>query len=188
MYIPYVLLAYRSAPHPLLKTSPFYVLYGRNIRYPFDTLLPAVNNTYHLEPVEMADYMIRLIDRLNLAHAAVTGRFNAAALEREQQNAELVNVPDYAIGQKVLILRPHVKPGMSHKLSALWKGPYEVIEKYNNRVNYQVQLLDKLGRKVPRAKPLVVHISGMNAYYAPKISQSHTSSRRVVRLVSRPPS
>jgi transposase InsO family protein len=187
-YIPYVLLAYRSAPHPLLKTSPFYVLYGRNIRYPFDTLIPAVSNTYHLESVAMADYMVRLIDRLNLAHAAVTGRFNAANLEREQRNAQLVNVPGYDIGQRVLILRPYVKPGISHKLSALWKGPYEVIEKYNNRVNYRVQLLDKLGRKVANAKPLMVHISGMKAYYAPQISQFQTSSRRVVRLVSRTPS
>jgi hypothetical protein len=186
-YIPYVLLAYRSAPHPLLRTSPFYVLYGRNIRYPFDTLLPAIAKTYHLEPVEMADYMVRLIDRLKLAHAAVTGRFNAAALQREQNNAELVDVPEYAIGQKVLIRRPHVRSGMSHKLSALWKGPYEVIERYNNKVNYRVQLLDRVGRKIPRAKPLMVHISGMKAYYAPQISQYRLSSGRVVRLVSRSP-
>jgi len=187
-YIPYVLLAYRSAPHPLLKFSPFYMLYGREVRYPFDTLVSALKNTYHLEPVDMADYMIKLIDRLDLAHKAASGRFSTAALEREQQNAELVNVPQYSIEQKVLILRPHVKKGTSAKLTAMWRGPFEVLERYANKVNYRVQLLDKLGRKVNNAKPLVVHISGMKPYYSPDISQIRTSSGKVVRLVSRCPS
>jgi transposase InsO family protein len=187
-YIPYVLLAYRSAPHPLLKFSPFYVLYGREVRYPFDTLVSALKDKFHLDPVDMADYMIKLIDRLDLAHKAVSGQFSTAALERDQQNAELVNVPRYSVGQKVLILRPHVKKGTSAKLTPLWRGPYEVLERYTNNVNYRVQLLDKLGRKVNKAKPLMVHISGMKAYYSPNISQIRTSSGKVVRLVSRCPS
>jgi hypothetical protein len=133
----------------------------------------------------MADYMIKLIDRLDLAHKAVSGQFNTAALEREQTNAELVNVPQYNIGQQVLILRPHVKKGTTAKFTAMWRGPYEVLERYHNNVNYRVQLLDKLGRKVNSAKPLMVHISGMKAYYSPDISQIRTSSGKVVRLVTR---
>jgi transposase InsO family protein len=185
VYIPYVLLAYRTAPHPLFKYSPFYVLYGRDIRYPFDTLVLALKDKYHLEPVDMADYMIKLIDRLDLAHKAVSGQFNTVALEREQANAELINVPQYHIGQSVLILRPHVKKGTTAKLTPMWRGPFEVIERYNNNVNYRVQRLDKFGRKVNSAKPLMAHISAMKAYYSPEISHIRTSSGKAVRFISR---
>jgi hypothetical protein len=120
--------------------------------------------------------MVRLIDRLKVAHSTVKARLNDVVLEREQNNAELVKVPEYSIGDKVLIFRPPVQPGTTKKLTALWKGPYEVIERYNNRVNYRVQLLDKLGRKSNRAKPLLVHISKMKQYRSPATSRVRASS------------
>jgi hypothetical protein len=111
-----------------------------------------------------------------VAHSAAGQRFAEAANKRQQENAELVNVPKYDVGDRVLIYKPAVPSGTTKKLAALWKGPYEVIERYNNQVNYRVQLLDRLGRKVNNAKSLMVHVSKMKRYYPPETSHIRSSS------------
>ena len=37
-------------------------------------------------------------------------------------------VPNFQVGQSVLLYIPHVQKGMSSKLQRKWKGPYYIVE------------------------------------------------------------
>jgi hypothetical protein len=71
-----------------------------------------------------------------------------------------------------------VKPqaGRTKKLSAYWKGPYQVIEQYNNKLNYKLQKLDKRGRKINSAESLLVHVGRIKPYLLPSTSAIRPSA------------
>ena len=60
-YLPYILLAYRTTPHHTLKQTPFYMLYGRNVRFPFDTLIPQAPR----DDLELQEIAAGHVDRLD---------------------------------------------------------------------------------------------------------------------------
>jgi hypothetical protein len=168
-YLPYVLYAYRTAPQQLTKQSPFFLLYGREARFPMETF-PFPSSTPDQQYENVEDYVVQLVEKLKIAHSAVFDRVQQTQANREQQNSVLENVTAFPVGSKVLLYTPAVKPKTTKKLAALWKGPYEVIEQYNNKLNYKIHLLDKKGRKVNSARSLLVHVGRLKQYFEPNSS------------------
>lgn len=170
-YLPYVLLAYRTTPHHTLKETPFYMLYGRNVRFPFDQLIPAIpiDDLDLKDPA--ADHINNLVSRLKVAQRVVDARLAADQERRRQANDALTQVPQYEVGDFVWVHNPHVGKGHSRKLTPLWRGPYEVIDKFNNRVNYKVHPLDRRGRKINNAQSKIIHVARMKRYYHPDTSE-----------------
>jgi hypothetical protein len=169
-YLPYVLLAYRTTPHHTLKQSPFYLLYGRNPRYPFDTLVSRVPLDDEELNVNAAEHVDRLIEKLKVADKAVRERLLKADERRVQANDAMTKVTTFAIGDKVWLHNAVVKTGLSRKLTSPWTGPYQIVDSYDNLVNYKVHQLDKLGRLVNKAKTKVVHVGRLKKYYDPNTS------------------
>lgn len=178
VYLPYVLYAYRTAPHHTTKHSPFYLLYGREAVFPLDTELSSYFNLSRDESSNIDDYMSSLVEKLRIAHEAVRSRVDELINKRREYNSTVVNVPDYSIGSKVLLYIPALKPGRRRKLSALWRGPYEVVDQLNDKLNYKVQLLDKKGRKVNNAKVLLVHVARLKRYIDPNSSNIRSDANQ----------
>lgn len=61
--------------------------------------------------------------------------------QKKQFNESLGKKVDFNIGEIVLVLKRHVKKGQVKKLTHMWRGPYVVIKRFSNQINYQVQLL-----------------------------------------------
>src|SRR3954447_12218504 len=76
-------------------------------------------------------------------------------------NESLGKKVDFTIGQVVLVLKRHVKIGHVKKLTHLWRGPYVVINKFDNQINYEIQLM-KSGKDKH-----VAHASNMKRYTEP---------------------
>jgi hypothetical protein len=169
-YLPYVLLAYRTTPHHTLKQTPFYLLYGRNVRFPFDSLI----DHRPLDDMEMslgtADYANRLIEKLKVARQTVDAQLRSITHQREAGNAAITDTLTFAVGDRVLLHNPVVKPGRSRKLTSPWTGPFQVIDSYPNLVNYKVHPLDKNGRLSDHARSRLVHVSRLKRYVDPSTS------------------
>jgi hypothetical protein len=168
LYLPYVLFAYRTTPHHSLKESPFYLVFGHDARLPFSTLVSSSPEMEMDQKDETADdYALRLIDKLRTAHFLVQSHWDMADVKRNSLNRLMTAVPSYEIGDKVLIFRPHKAKKGEHttkKLASHWKGPYEVIERFNNRINYSLHPLTRTGQKVNGARSFMVHVSAMKKY------------------------
>jgi hypothetical protein len=87
-----------------------------------------------------------------------------------QANDAMTKVTTFAIGDKVWLHNAVVKTGLSRKLTSPWTGPYQIVDSYDNLVNYKVHQLDKLGRLVNKAKTKVVHVGRLKKYYDPNTS------------------
>jgi hypothetical protein len=169
-YLPYVLFAYRTSPHHSTKQSPFYLLYGRNVRFPFDSLIGA----RPLDDMELsfstAGYVEQLIEKLKIARETVDAQLRQVMERRETQNAAITNPLIFGIGDKVLLHNPVVRTGHTRKLTPPWTGPFRVIESYPNLVNYKIHQLDKSGELMKRAKSRLVHVSRLKPYVGPSTS------------------
>jgi hypothetical protein len=170
VYLPYVLFAYRTTPHNTLKQTPYYLLYGRNPRFPFDSLLPAPP----LDDLELSeqssDYVNKLIEKLKVASDVVDERLRGVDQRRSKSNEALSRIPRYVVGDKVWLHNPVVKKGQTRKLTSPWTGPWQVIDKFDNLLNYKIHPLDKLGRLVNNAKSRLVHVARLKEYLAPSSS------------------
>jgi hypothetical protein len=169
-YLPYVLFAYRTTPHHTHKQTPFYLLYGRNPRFPFDSLLP----TPPLDDLELSEpsskHIDDLIERLKVASDVVDERFRQADQRRAKTNDSITAAPQYEVGAKVWLHNPVVRKGQTRKLTSPWTGPWQVVDKFNNLLNYKIHPLDKLGRLVNNAKSRLVHVARLKAYLDPSSS------------------
>ena len=124
-----MLFAYRTTPHNTLKQTPYYLLYGRNPRYPFDSLLPPPP----LDDLELSerstDYINRLIEKLKVASDFVDERLRHLDQRRSKTNGALSRIPQYEVGASVWLHNPVVRKGHTRKLTSPWTGPWQVIDK-----------------------------------------------------------
>ncbi|XP_037774806.1 uncharacterized protein LOC119571692 [Penaeus monodon] len=139
-YIPSVLFAYREIPHDTLKFSPFELLYGRKVRGPLSILHNLWTKDIDGEVKSTYQYVLDLRSRLEQsaqlasAHADVNSRMYKTYFDRKARARTLKE------GDEVLVLLP-----TSHnKLTVQWKGPYSVVRKHENGVDYEIKIKGKI--------------------------------------------
>ncbi|XP_037779144.1 uncharacterized protein LOC119575564 [Penaeus monodon] len=139
-YIPSVLFAYREIPNDTLKFSPFELLYGRRVRGPLtilyelwtnDNLDSNVKNAYQY----VLDLRAKLEESAQLAssHANLNSKLYRTYFDRGAKARSL------AVGDEVLVLLPTTH----NKLTMQWKGPYPVIKRHDNGVDYLIKVKGK---------------------------------------------
>jgi hypothetical protein len=133
-WLPYLLFAYREAPHTATGFSPFELLFGRDVRGP----LAVVKEQWELKqtlPQSVIDFVqktqTRLRDMAELAREKdqTSKRASKTWYDRGARDDPL------QVGEQVLILLPEESP----KLSAKWHGPFQIVEKVSP-VSYRVKL------------------------------------------------
>jgi transposase InsO family protein len=154
-FVNYALMAHRAIPHSTTRYSPFYLLYGRQMRLPMEDDLTAaklLSRESRDNRNVIQEHVDTLADRLEEAYRVVREN-NKVGRERQKKQ--------YDRGTRLVIFQPgemvylrqmnRVKRGCP-KFRLRWRGPYEVIRRLSD-LNYLV--------RVSRKKELVVNVNKM---------------------------
>lgn len=169
-YIPYVLSAYRSSYNSTIEETPYYMVFGRQMKLPTDTMLN-IGEAYFTDHSDYADEMAY---RLHEAHTRVKSRLQQVVDDREQKNAEMHNAKEFNVGDMVW-LRAVTAVGTNNKLNEnQWKGPYPVVER-TSLVNYKLDIpLSTSGKPVHN----VVHVDRLKQFYNPETTSAAGAAQK----------
>jgi hypothetical protein len=123
-YIPYCVFAYNTSRHEMNRFTPFFLLFGRQATLPVDVFCRVDNAPY----LSMNEYAQDIIRKMRIAHSL------ARRNQREINNAIHTKAlakppPQFRPGDLVMMHFFPRKAGLTPKLSLLWRGPFEVVEK-----------------------------------------------------------
>ncbi|UYV77696.1 K02A2.6-like, partial [Cordylochernes scorpioides] len=174
--LPYVTFAYNTARQETTGYSPFFLVHGREVETPLDSILP-------YQPAGTAeDYVGHLVT--NAKDARMLARLNI--LQAQSKDKELYDKKHqevtYKEGDLVWVFTPVRTVGLSEKFLKRYFGPYRVIRKMSS-VNYQVEGVTDTRRR--RKTQDIVHVVRMKPYHDPEvqeqIAQGHWWRRRGTR-------
>ena len=121
--LPGIMMAYRSTPATQSSDfSPFFLLYGREMRLPIDTVLQPKD---HLAQ----DYKIhlgRVLQNLEVCRKLAGDNIKAAQDKYKYQHDKRSKLPSYQPAQRVWLYCTKVPPGKAPKLHRKWVGPYYI--------------------------------------------------------------
>ena len=154
LYLPLLMLAYRSSVHESTGFTPNEMMLGREVLLPVDLLIG------RLEPAEdnsETEYAARLSEQIELVHHFARQHLKICS-DRQKKNYDHrpVNQFQYQRGDPVWLYTPQRKKGICPKLMRCFDGPYLVIKRISDLV-YRIQ-------KGPKSKPKVVHHDPLKAY------------------------
>lgn len=131
--------------------SPFYIVHGVNATLPIDVdMLPA-------SEVEDEDVDSR-VARLRIIRENTASYYNAGkGKQKEKYDKNRVKVK-FEVGDLVMVYNPRNFKSLSRKLLCRWMGPYEIVEVYNDYLNYKI-------KDVRSGKTQNIHIARLKRYY-----------------------
>ena len=150
-FLPLLQLAYNSSVHTVTGFTPYYVLYGQEMRLPAHVLFPPPEGGIPVNvPIFVKDLQIRLAEVASVVKTKMEQRFQLAK-ERYDQTAIQ---PDLKVGSYVW-LKSVPPPGVSPKFFRIWSGPWQV-----QRTKGVVVTIVRVGPlPTPRhARELTVHV------------------------------
>ena len=158
LYLPLLMMAYRSSVHESTGFSPNEMMLGREVLLPLDLVIgqaePTGNST--------TEYAERLSEQMERIHQFARRHLKLSS-DRQKRNYDHrpVNQHRYNRGDAVWLYSPQKKKGICPKLMRYFDGPYLVIKRMSD-VLYRVQ-------KGPKSKPRVVHHDRLKAYHGPNV-------------------
>jgi transposase InsO family protein len=155
-FLPYACFQYRSSKNESTNETPYYLLFYREMKMPLDRVYSKDEQYSNAD-----EYLKEVTSRFREAKEIILKQLEMKVNQKKQLNESLGKKVDFNVGEVVLVLKRHVKKGHVKKLTHLWRGPYVVINKFNNQINYEVQLLKS------RKDKHVVHASNMKRYTEP---------------------
>lgn len=157
VHLPRVLMAYRSSEHETTRYSPFFLMFGREVRLPVDVMFGRCPQ----EQGGTTEYVDKLRRTLENAHERV--RQNLQVAQRRQKDHYDVRAygEKYAAGDRVWLHVPAIKKGQTAKFASSWDGPYEVLEPLSE-VTYRIR------KEGPRGKVKVEHFNNMKPCHSPR--------------------
>jgi hypothetical protein len=136
LHLPAALMAYRSSIHDVTKFSPYYLLYGRIPRLPYDVALDEPSSPSK----DWDDYNKQHHELLTTAWNAVENWDARQRVRAKLYYDKLQKAVEYPIGSLVLVYTPILRRQKSKKLLIRWTGPHKVLTKLSDLV-YKVQHL-----------------------------------------------
>jgi hypothetical protein len=134
--------------------SPFYLMYGRELLSPLDSVIPE----YKLQPVDVNEHL----EKLRTARSAAMLSLEEAQKRMKIQYDKKSNLKPYEVGQLVWVWFPHFQAGKSRKLMNKYSRPYILIEQITP-VNFKIakthknKVLKNLVH-VNRFKNIILHL------------------------------
>ena len=121
--LPGIMMAYRSTPcTQSTQFSPFFMLYGREMRLPIDTVLQPKN---HL-PQDHKVHLSRILQNLEVCRKIAGENIKDAQDKYKYQYDKRSKVPEYRPAQRVWLYCTKVPVGKAPKLHRKWVGPYYI--------------------------------------------------------------
>ena len=159
---PYVTYAYNTASHSSSTFSPFYLMFLRQARMPFELQME--------KPTEAAyetedEYVTLASERMRAAYDIVRSHLRATFDKAKKRYDDRVKTARFEEGQLVWYYVPRSRKGFCRKWECNNVGAFKVMKKLND-VNCVI-------KRSPRAKPIIVHIDRLSPYYGdtPKVWQ-----------------
>jgi hypothetical protein len=153
-YLPYIMMAYRSAVQETTGYSPNQMMLGREAELPIDIVMgypeeDVIEGTHH-------EYVDDMKQKMTLVHDRARENIKLKS-DKQKRYYDLKAQPKgYEPGEAVWLLNPARKKGVSPKLTRPWEGPYLIVHKLSS-VTYRIQ-------KSPKAKMKVVHYDRLKKY------------------------
>ena len=152
LYLPLVLLAYRTSCHAVTQLSPYELVFCRQPNLPMDCLVGTHGPPADDDPVgKVWELQDGIPGVMKLVRSYI-----AAGQEERNARSESAGYKPYQVGELVMISNSRTKKGLSRKLrSDKWEGPYRVIKVLSD-VNYRVKRgRKKFLRHFNRLKPFI---------------------------------
>ena len=126
LLLPTVLMSIRSSPNTETSGySPFKMLFGDEMRLPFDTtLIPRET----LGP-EAKTHVTQLIDRLKIVHEQAARNTELTQTESKQKHDANAKDSNFLLGEQVLLKVHKTRTGLAKKFEDKFTGPFYIREK-----------------------------------------------------------
>jgi hypothetical protein len=156
-YLPQVMMAYRASVHTSTGVSPNMMMLGREVTLPLEavTSRPVDNSDADTEPGG-DDYVCKMREKFQLAHKMARKNLKKHATYRKRHYDLKAKRRSIPIGQPVWLHDPSRKPGVCHKLTSKWKGPYVVVKNIDDIVC--------LVKKSPKQPAKAFHVDRLKVY------------------------
>ena len=152
-HIPLLMMAYRSSVHESTGISPAMMMLGRELTLLVDMTLGRPIRDERLCVTEHAHQLEqRLLDVHDFARKHLDISNESMKRRYDMKTYKVL----YKVGDAVWYYFPKRKVGFNPKLQRPWKGPYIVVEQFND-VLFRIQ-------SGQRTKPIVVHHDKLKPY------------------------
>ena len=151
--LPYLLFSYREVPQESTGFSPFELLFGRAVRGPLDILKESWEGKGDYSE-DVITYVIEMRSRLEEMSVLAQENLKKSQVKQKTWYDRRARDRVFKEGDKVLVLLP----SSTHKLSAEWQGPYQVVRRMG-AVNYEI----KVGG--PRKKMKIFHVNMLRQWH-----------------------
>ena len=151
-WLPFICMAYNSSEQTSTKFSPYFLMFGREMRMPVELILPQPESDIlgEMENYSELNYVEQMVSKLQSAFSLVRQNLKTATLWQKRVYDRRRNVIPLHRGQGVWLYNPMRKKGRTPKLDSPWQGPFAIIQMLNNN-------LAEIGRGV-RHKTKIVHV------------------------------
>ncbi len=164
------MLGYNTSVHPTTGETPFYLMFGRQVRMPVDIMY----GTPTPQATTVSQYVAELRSHLEIAYQHVRERMGRKLQRQKELYDRKAHGDPFEPGDLVWLHSPAVPRGQSKKLHRPWTGPFRIVRKLSDAV-YRVQ------NTQARRQRMVVHFDRLKPC-PPNVRIPGTVSRR------RPPS
>jgi hypothetical protein len=141
LFVPYAVMAYRSMPHCSTKYSPYYLVYGRDMRLPIeDDWRPQLGDKA-LEESDYEEHVRMLAKRLHEANKIASEQSKLSHETAKRYYDRQAKLVPYKKGDLVYLHDPVYKRGIAKKFSYQYKGPFEIEQRISPLI-YRIRLTD----------------------------------------------
>ncbi|CAM5087175.1 unnamed protein product [Natator depressus] len=161
-----LLFAYRAVPHPSLGFSPFELVYGREVKGPFQLVKQQWEGFTPSPGTNILDFVTNLQNTLPTSLALAKENLKDAQKEEKAWYDKHAREQPFKVGDQVMVL----KALQVHKMEASWEGPFMVQERLG-AVNYLIAF------PTSNRKPKVYHINSLKPFYSRELKVSQFTAQ-----------
>ena len=127
--LPFVLFAYWTSVQESTQESPFFLLYGRDPLLPSELGLSTPLGQCNLD---LVSYKEELVTRLSQARILAKEHVKKAQWAQKRQYDKKSQAVPLRVGDRVFLHVPSTKQGKAYKFAKPFKGPFRVLEMFEN--------------------------------------------------------
>ncbi|KAL5481592.1 hypothetical protein EMCRGX_G021785 [Ephydatia muelleri] len=165
--IPCLMLAYRTSIHEATKHTPFSLMFGREVQLHIDVMYGLPSGTE--QPANVPLFVKDLRKWMSEAYERVRSHLSSEQRRYKQLYDVKVAGKPFTRGSKVWLNNPVVPRGQSRKLHRFWKGPYTVVDVWDNCVY-------KIKQDAVPHKQHTVHFDRLKPYVERVLQECGTGS------------
>ena len=157
VHLPMVMMAYRSSVHSSTQYTPYYLLFGHEVRLPVDVMYGREPH----QPEAASEYVRNLRSTLDEAHERAREHLRTAQRRQKDYYDRRVAGQEIKVGDRVYLHVPAMKTGRTKKLHSPWQGPHLVVKKISD-VTFRIEDVQN------RRKRRVVHFNRLKLCQDPQ--------------------